>query len=198
LGEPFADAELVESALGGNQASFVALCERHRARIWRIAASVALEADAEDLAQEVVIRAYRSLRSYQRQASFGAWICRIAVNAAYDYQRSAWKRKVTLVEQPEREGSAGAAEGEYERQEVQRRVRGAVATLPEPQRAPIWLHYFEGYAVAEVARLEGMPEATVRSRMRSGMKRLSAMLQDLMPEPELTRALEPDARGCGA
>jgi RNA polymerase sigma-70 factor, ECF subfamily len=177
LVEAAAEADLVEGALAGDQEAFVALCERYRTRVWRIAASVARGPDAEDLAQEVVIRAYRALRSYGRQAAFGAWLCRIAVNAAHDYQRSAWRRKVSFLDdKPQPEESTAGPEGEIQRREVQRRVRQAVAGLPEYQRAPIWLHYFEGYAVAEVARLERMPEATVRSRIRAGLKRLSVSL----------------------
>ena len=199
MGEPYPEAELVESALAGDQSAFVLLCERNRARLWRIACSVARGPDAEDLAQEAVIRAYRALHTYQRQASFGAWLCRIAVNAAHDYQRSAWRRKVSLLEDaPAAAESVSSDAAELERRETQQRVRQAVASLPEAQRGPIWLHYFEGYAVAEVARLERTPEPTVRSRMRAGLKRLSAALQDLLPEPEPARQLEPDARGCGA
>ena len=57
--------------------------------------------------------------------------------------------------------------------------------LPAAQRVPIWLHYFEGFSVAEVARLEGAPEPTVRSRVRAGLRRLSLSLDDLLRRPEI-------------
>src|SRR5207247_2587561 len=78
------------------------------------------------------------------------------------------------------EAASTALEGELERRELQSRVRRAVAALPERQRVPIWLHYFEGFALAEVARLERAPEATIRSRVRAGLQRLSLSLDDLL------------------
>jgi RNA polymerase sigma-70 factor (ECF subfamily) len=206
LGETAPDVDLVSKALAGDSRSFALLCERHRTRVWRIAASVARGADAEDIAQEAVLRAFRALRTYRGNAPFEAWLCRIALNAAHDYHRSAWRRKVTLTEEPRDEGgeTAESAEREVERRELQRRVRQAVAGLPEAQRVPIWLHFFEGFPLAEVARLEGTPEATVRSRVRAGLRRLSLCLDDLLPgrtESAFVAAgvtLEADAKGCGA
>lgn len=198
LGEPLPDTALVARAMAGDAEAFVELCESHKTRIWRIVTSVARGADAEDLAQEVVVRAYRALRTYGGQAPFAAWLCRIAVNAAYDYQRSAWQRRVLLCDQVGSDEEGESLDGEIQRREVQRRVRSAVATLPDQQRIPIWLVYFEGFTIVEVARLERAPEATVRSRMRAGMRRLSLSLEDLMPYEDGRCCLEPGAHGCGA
>jgi RNA polymerase sigma-70 factor (ECF subfamily) len=196
------EAELVRRAVAGDSRAFAALCDRHRTRIWRVVASVARGADADDLAQEVVIRAYCAMKGYQAKAPFEAWLCRIAVNLAHDYQRSAWKRRVTLFDDapgsdwsPDR-AEGPSAEGEAERRELQRRVRQAVATLPDPQRVPIWLHFFEGFSLAEVARLENTSEGTVRSRVRAGLKRLSLSLDDLMPVPG-GKHLDVEPKGCG-
>lgn len=201
MGDTGPDTELVSKALAGDDRSFALLCERHRARVWRIAASVARGPDAEDIAQEAVLRAYRALRTYHGRAPFGAWLCRIALNAAHDYYRSAWRRRVTLTEEPRPENgeTAVSAECEVHQRELQRQVRAAVASLPEKQRVPIWLHYFEGFPLAEVARLESLPEATVRSRVRAGLQRLSLSLQDHLPaRGDGAFLLEPDVKGCGA
>jgi RNA polymerase sigma factor (sigma-70 family) len=197
-GDP--EAELVRRALAGDVAAFAALCERHRSRIWRIAASVAAGPDAEDVAQEALVRAYSALATYHGNAPFEAWLCRIVLNVARDYRRSAWRRRVFLCDHlPETDEAASTAlEGELERRELQRRVRRAVAALPERQRVPIWLHYFEGFALAEVARLERAPETTIRSRVRAGLKRLSLSLDDLLiGAAETPPALAPHRKGCG-
>jgi RNA polymerase sigma-70 factor (ECF subfamily) len=199
--QPGGEAELLDRARRGDDAAFVALCNRYRGQVWRIVASVARSADAEDLAQEAIIRAYRALRGYRGNAAFGAWLCRIAINAAHDYTRSAWKRRVLLFDvlPDERESDdRDSPHSTYERQELQRRVRKAVAGLPESQRVPIWLHYFEGYAAVEVARLEGVPEATVRSRIRAGLRRLSLSLGDLpAASAEPCGRLTALQKGCG-
>ena len=64
--------------------------------------------------------------------------------------------------------------------------------------SPIWLHYFEGFSLAEVARLEGAPEGTVRSRVRSGLQRLALSLDDLLVGAESPATLAPQRKGCGA
>ncbi len=75
-------------------------------------------------------------------------------------------------------------------------MRQAVAGLPERQRVPIWLHYFEGFSLAEVARLESAPEATIRSRVRAGLRRLSLALDDLLPAgPEPSLRLQSEGEG---
>lgn len=191
--------ELVVRARAGDTAAFAALCEQHRGRLWRIAGSVARGADLEDLAQETIVRAFAALHSYRGEAPFDAWLCRIAVNVAHDYLRSAWKRRVLVLDFGAGDPRpAEAPEGEAERRELQRRVRRAVARLPENQCVPIWMHYFEGYSLAEVARLEGASEATVRSRVKAGLKRLSLSLGDLLAEEEPLTAARGGAPVAGA
>jgi RNA polymerase sigma-70 factor (ECF subfamily) len=148
-------------------------------------------ADADDLAQEAFVRAFGAVKNYRPEASFEAWLCRIALNAAQDYQKSAWRRKVQLwgTTKGGREESASAVDSaadkiisphqETERRELRRRVRAAVAELKPREAVPIWLIYFEEFTLAEVARLESEPESTVRSRVRSGLKKLERQLGDL-------------------
>lgn len=170
------DRELARRAR--EAAAFAQLCERHRARLWRIARTYAAGPDAEDLVQEAILRAFRSIGQYGGDAPFGAWLCRIALNAARDHHRSFWRRRVLLPGSPP-PLQEDAPEAEVARREEARRVRRAVAALPAPQRIPIWLHYFDGFALAEIARLERVPEATLRSRVRAGLRRLSLVLSDL-------------------
>jgi RNA polymerase sigma-70 factor, ECF subfamily len=195
------EAELVRQALAGDVAALAALCERHRSRIWRIASSVVAGPDADDVAQEALVRAYSALATYHGDAPFGAWLCRIVLNVARDYHRSAWRRRVLLCDRLPALAAAegGALDGELERRELQRQVRQAVAALPERQRVPIWLHYFEGYSLTEVARLERAPAATIRSRVRAGLHRLSLSLDDLLVgATESPPTLAPHRKGCGA
>src|SRR6476469_2120182 len=106
---------MVRQALSGDPHAFTTLCDLHRVRLWRIAASVARGPDAEDLAQEAVVRAYRALGTYSGGAPFEAWLCRIAVNAAHDHVRSAWRRRVQLFEHVPTSGEGESLEGTVER-----------------------------------------------------------------------------------
>lgn len=196
------DSELIERALQGDSGAFAALCERHRTRVWRIVASVTRGPDREDLAQEAVVRAFCALKMYRAESPFEAWFCRIALNVAHDYQRSAWRRRVVLWDRnprDEAEDSLPSSETTALQREMQRRVRQAVAALPDHQRAPIWLVYFEEFTLAEVSRLEGVPESTLRSRVQAGLRRLSLSLEDLVASPaeENPARFDANAKGCG-
>ena len=214
------DQELVERARAGDAEAFAVVCERHRKRLWRLIASVSHGGEAEDLAQEAVVRAFCALPGYRGDAPFDAWLCRIALNVAYDHRRSAWQRRVVTWwhggggdegggcgavfagDMPAgggREAHGESPEGIFARREVQRRVRAAVAALPARQRVPIWLHFFEGYTLAEVARLEQASESTLRSRVQAGLRRLSGSLEDLMDAADAEAPLSLPARapkGC--
>ena len=183
------EALLVRRAQAGDGAAFALLCERHRRRIGRVVATVATgAADADDLAQEAIVRALRALPSFRGAAPFGAWICRIALHAAHDFQRSAWRRRVVLQSPDDSSAALALGEGspcspgpheEATRRELRLRVRAAVAALGPRERTPIYLIYFEEFRLAEVARLEGVPESTIRSRVKVGLRRLGHSLGDL-------------------
>lgn len=180
------EPSLIARALAGNASAFARLCDRHRRRVWRIVASVVAPADVDDLAQEAVVRAYCCLHTYRAEAPFASWLCRIALNVAHDHQRSAWKRRVQLWPPswlPPGGGAPGGGapevtspEREADQRDLQRRVRAAVANLPARERVPVWLVYFEEFSLAEVARLENVPESTLRSRVRAGLRRLEQTL----------------------
>jgi RNA polymerase sigma-70 factor, ECF subfamily len=179
------EIDLVRRAASGNSSAFVALCSAHRDRLWRVVSSVALPSDRDDLAQETIVRAFRSLSAYEGTATFAAWLCRIAVNCAHDYRKSAWRRRVIPL-CGVADSAAEACDGPHEiaeQRELQRRVRQAVADLARAQRVAVWLHYFEGFSFAEIARLEGSSESTVRSRINAGLKRLASPLRDYVSDP---------------
>ncbi len=175
------EQELTARAMAGDKEAFSTLCERSRSRLWRIVSSIAPGPDRDDLAQEAIVRAWCAVRTYRAEASFEAWLCRIAVNTAHDYQKSAWRRRIRFwqTEQAPDTTATEPLERLAERRAAQRRVRQAVAALPTPQRVPIWLHFFEEFSLAEVARLERTAESTVRSRVQAGMRRLAQELNDL-------------------
>jgi RNA polymerase sigma-70 factor, ECF subfamily len=174
------ESELLARAQKGDSEAFAQLCEAHRGRIWRTVSSVTRrKADAEDLAQETLIKAWQSIGGYRGEASLGSWLTRIALNAAHDHQKSAWMRRVQFWKDDSREAEPDGAlplDEQAEHREQQRRVRAAVAKLGEKERTPIHLIYFEEYSIAEVARLEGVPESTIRSRVKVGLKRLAGAL----------------------
>src|SRR5215203_2228162 len=83
-----ADSDLITRAAGGDAAAFQALVERHRSMVYRVAYQFAgNHYDAEDIAQDVFIKVYRSLSRFRQDSQFTSWIYRIAMNACIDHRR---------------------------------------------------------------------------------------------------------------
>ena len=83
-----ADSDLITRAAGGDPAAFQALVERHRSMVYRVAYQFAgNHHDAEDIAQEVFIKVYRSLDKFRQDAQLSSWMYRIVMNACIDHRR---------------------------------------------------------------------------------------------------------------
>ena len=185
-----AQVELVIRARNGDRVAYQQLCEQYAARVWKIANAIAASSDAEDIAQEAIIRGWCSLNTCANPMAFEAWLMRITVNAGRDYLRSAWKRRVVslVTGMPERAlPDIGVGEQAQRRAEAMQ-VRRAVMKLPQAQAVPIWLHYFEGMSLKEISITESTAESTIRSRIKAGMAKLSVSLKDL-EETEEQRTL---------
>src|SRR6476620_3670924 len=83
-----ADADLISRAAGGDPSAFQAIVERHRSMVYRVAYQFAgNHHDAEDIAQDVFIKVYRSLDRFRQDAQLTSWMYRIVMNACIDHQR---------------------------------------------------------------------------------------------------------------
>jgi RNA polymerase sigma-70 factor (ECF subfamily) len=133
--------------------------------------------DAEDVAQEAFVRAHRSIAQLRDRDSFRAWLVRMTWRLAIDRLRTDRRRAIremTLEPEP-----GLSAEELASAQERARRLWTAIDELPEKLRMTIVLSSIEGHDVAEVARLLGIPEGTVKSRLFLARKQLAEKLQCL-------------------
>ncbi len=133
-------------------------------------------ADAEEVAQEAFLRAYRSVARLREPKSFRAWVVRIAFRLALDRVRAARRREVRETAwartRPETTGEDAAAESE-----TRRLVRAALDELPEKFRVVLILTAIEGHSLEDVAEMLDLPEGTVKSRMHFGRKKLAEKLR---------------------
>lgn len=130
--------------------------------------------DAEDVAQEALLRAYERRASLRERDAFRGWLVRITWRAALDRVRSnarRGRRELALVE-PAGPGATGADDGVREA-----RVWRAVDALPEELRLVVVLAAIEGHGTKEVAALVGAPEGTVKSRLHRARKELAETLE---------------------
>ena len=166
------DERLVERFRGGDESAFEELVHRHRERIYRAAWRVAGDhAEADDLAQESFVRAYRSLAGFRGESRFLTWMLRIVMNLALTRRGS---RRPTVPLEEARHVGTGEVAGSTA---LRGQVREAVARLPPRQRQVLVLKVYEGMKFTEVAEVMeisvGTAKATFFQAVRGLRKRLA-------------------------
>lgn len=131
---------------------------------------------AEDVAQEVFIRAYRAMDEFRGQSAVYTWLYRITVNLCRDRLRSAEARRVTLPgELPTAAGSEDPEGQALDNLRSQALAR-LVLALPEPYREVVVLYYYHELSTAEIAQVTGQAENTVKTRLHRARQQLREML----------------------
>jgi RNA polymerase sigma-70 factor, ECF subfamily len=132
--------------------------------------------DAEDVAQEAFLRAYRNFHRLRDRERFRAWLARIAWRLALDRRRAAGRRERRELASVDL-ASAPTAEDLTASREFQRHLERAIDELPKKLRLALILAAIEGHDLREVARLLGLPEGTVKSRLHLARKQLAEKLR---------------------
>ena len=162
------EASLIQAAKGGSPDAIETLVRRHWDGAHRAAFLIVHDAAAaEDIAQEAVLAAVRNIDEFDRRRPFRPWLHRIVVNRSLDWLRR--HRHEVRVDEPlaavaPEPGLPGAA-------------MTALARLEPEQRALIVMRHLHGYRAAELARMLGIPAATVRTRLARALDRLEALLE---------------------
>jgi RNA polymerase sigma-70 factor, ECF subfamily len=174
------DAELMAAHRAGDPQAFGVLAERNFGRLWGVAMRMLDHPDdAADAVQEALIAALRRAHTYRGEASVSTWLCRIAVNVCIDRIRRDRTRPTVAWgdrDLPARTDPTGELV-------TRMAVDDALAALPVEQRVAVVLVDVQGWPVAEVAQLEGVPVGTVKSRCARARIRLAELLGHLREEP---------------
>jgi RNA polymerase sigma-70 factor (ECF subfamily) len=176
------DRELVRRAQAQDKEAFEELVRRHQHRVFAVAGGILRRReDAEDIAQQVFVKAYFSLKRFDQRAAFSTWLYKITVNECWDLLR---KRKVRplvyesdLSEEQARQFGATderTSEGPdiSEKLVAQERVRNLMAGLDERDRTMLILKEVEGFAVEEIAEILGLNANTVKVRLFRARRRI--------------------------
>jgi RNA polymerase sigma-70 factor, ECF subfamily len=181
------DHILIQRFLAGEVGAFERLVERYYQRIDRLAQQVVRHPPAaEDITQEVFLRAYRALPRFRGEASLYSWLYRITLNLCLNYLRQQANR-VSTVEDPDASTPPVSADPSslLENQERERLVRGAIDALPAHYRVAIILRDLEGLSYQEIADILGIPLGTVKSRINFGKHLLREALRDIWDDEAL-------------
>lgn len=166
------DAELVRAARAGSEAALETLFRRHWPGAVRAAYLVCLDrAAAEDIAQEALLAAVRSLDRFDRRRPFDPWLRRIVVNRAIDWTRMrAARREIVAESLPDTAFAAEPPVGAHDD------LVAAMGRLAPTHRAVVVMRYLLDFTPGEIARALGIPRGTVNSRLRRGLDSLGREL----------------------
>jgi RNA polymerase sigma-70 factor (ECF subfamily) len=180
------DAELMLRVRDGDPASFALLLERHRGPVIHfVYRMVQNQAVAEELAQEVFFRVYRSRATYEPTAKFTTWLFRIATHLALNWIRDGKHEKGRESIDQERSDERTArqfsdrapnVEQELVRQARLAEVRAAIEALPDKQKAAVLMHKYQEMEYAQIATVLGCSESAVKSLLFRAYETLRSRL----------------------
>lgn len=177
--ETTADIDLlINGAVSGDADDFGRLYDLYVERVYRhIYYRVGNTKDAEDLTQQVFIRAWKAIGRYQKTTSpFLAWLMRISRNLVIDYYRS--KKDITYLDSElVFKDSASNPERLAEEHFNQQQLRKVILQLPDDQQQVILMSFIEGFTYAEIASTLGKREGTVRVILHRALKKMRQMLE---------------------
>jgi RNA polymerase sigma-70 factor (ECF subfamily) len=199
------DAELVATARAGREEAYRELVHRFERPVYTlIARMVGDPATAEDLAQEVFVKAFRRLDSYDPERKLSSWLFKIAHNATIDFLRKGEPETVPLEAGDDEGGglaavlSDAAAESpnaRAERRELARALESAIAGLRPEYRELVIMFYCQGISYPEMCEITGLPVGTVKTNLHRARKALAERMGALGYSPASSKAGETPSAG---
>ena len=177
------EKDLVRRSKQGDEEAFGVLVTKYKTKVNHLAYSLTHDAQAaDDLAQEVFIKAYFALDKFREKSEFGTWVYRIAVNHCRDFLRK--KNRITQIPLENIIGKISAQEDETlpeekEQEEARRRkvVHSAIQTLPDKYRIILSLRDIQDFPYREIAKILNISPGTVDSRLHRARKMLRKKLE---------------------
>lgn len=147
--------------------------------VWNYAYSITRKPEmADDITQEVFLKAYRKLHLFRAEASVKTWLLTITRNTAYDFRKSAFFRKVTLVDFISTQGAGPSAESEVFEKLAVNDVWKQVLALPPKYREVLILYGHYQLSMKEIAGVLGISEGTVKSRLHHARMKVIQMREE--------------------
>ncbi|MEA2599045.1 MAG: hypothetical protein QOF89_37 [Acidobacteriota bacterium] len=200
------DAELVASTLRGSQEAFRQLVVRFERPVYSLVQRMIQDpAAAEDLAQEVFLKAYRRLDTYDPQWKFSSWLFKIAHNTTIDHLRRGVPDTVPLETEGDDRGDLSAVLADSstespaaasERRDLGRALEQAISRLRPEYREAVVMFYAHGASYQEICEVTGLPLGTVKTNLHRARKELAGLMTAAGWGPEAVKAgRTPDETG---
>ena len=185
------DEELVLKAQQGDVHAFDELVERYHGKIYGLTYNMTSNReDAEDLTQEVFIKAFQALPRFKGKSSFYTWLYRIAVNKTINYRKKRNRKRALSLDQFDQEiktdevyhdlTSKGSPLRNVSLTELQKKMNEALLTLSDKHRTVVVLHDMQGIPHEEIAKMVGASVGTIRSRLFYARRQMQVELAEFV------------------
>jgi RNA polymerase sigma-70 factor (ECF subfamily) len=171
----------IQRVKGGDKEAFAWLVDSYRDMIYTVCLRMlGSEADAEETTQDVFVKAYRSLHSFQGKSKFSTWIYRIAYNQCISVIRKKVRMIDLVGEVPEGEVNEGDLNGldNISAQERSRYLQLALEALGETDSVVVTLFYYEELSLEEIAEVTGLSSSNIRIKLHRSRKKMYQVLKD--------------------
>lgn len=176
---------LINRVLAGEHQLYAELVNKYQSYAYTIALKIVENRpEAEEIAQDGFIKAFRSLSTFNQEAKFSTWLYRIVFNTAITYKRKS-KQKFHSIENTIIEHKQ-EADGFLEREDKKKFIKNALATLNATDRLVITLFYLKELSLDEIAEITSMQANTVKVRLHRARQRLGDELQNILKKEALT------------
>lgn len=183
------DLDLIRRAKLEDTSAYEELVRRHYGKIYALVYGMTSNReDAEDVTQEVFVKAWKALGHFREHSSFYTWVYRIAVNRTINFRKRRNRRKTVKFEEFDPDikqaesykefSSKGSVLRKMSLTEFQKKMNEALQTLSDKHRAVVVMHDVQGMSHAEIAKVMGCSEGTARSRLFYARKKLQEQLAE--------------------
>jgi RNA polymerase sigma-70 factor, ECF subfamily len=185
--------DIIARCLDGDQAAWDAIVRQHWRRVFNIAYKfVGRHDQAEDLTQDVFIKLFRSLNTFDRRANFQTWLVSVSRNLCIDHYRSARKEREAINRDVDPNELTPIAPGPNAHAQLEHNdrvtlLRAALEALPPTLRSAVMLRDIQEHTYQEIATELRLPEGTVKSRINRGRAELARHIRRLRDEQDALR-----------
>ena len=186
--QPATPDSLIAQCLSGDQAAWEAIVRQNWRKVFNVAYKfVGKHDEAEDLTQDIFLKIFKALKTFDRRANFQTWIISISRNLCIDHYRSVRKERQTIARDVDSSDLQPATpeRGPYaqaEHQDLRAQLRTALETLPVSLRTAVVLRDLQELSYQEIADQLNLPEGTVKSRINRGRTELARQVQRIRAE----------------
>jgi len=183
--QPATPDSLIEQCLAGDQVAWEQIVRQNWRKVFNVAYKfVGKHDEAEDLTQDIFLKIFKALKTFDRRANFQTWIISISRNLCIDHYRSVRKERQTIARDVDSNDLQPATleRGPYaqaEHQDLRAQLRQALEALPITLRTAVVLRDLQELSYQEIADRLGLPEGTVKSRINRGRIELAHQLRRL-------------------